>query len=59
MLRISENTKARFDVVPALLVVESTPHELGDECAPPTRANPAIEFSDELVVESYVQTHGL
>jgi hypothetical protein len=47
-----------LDVLPTALVVERTTERLGDVCAAPATADPAIELLDELVVEAYVQTHG-
>lgn len=44
----------RFDVSPAALVVERAAQGCRDEAAAPPTAHPAIELSDELVVDAYV-----
>jgi hypothetical protein len=48
-----------FDVVPAPLVFETTPNQFGDERTAPPRARSLVEFGDQIVVQSYVQTHVL
>jgi hypothetical protein len=59
MVGAGKRSERRLDVVPPLLVVETPLHQLSDECAPPTRANPSIQLGHEFLIERYVQTHVL
>lgn len=58
MLGGLQRTQRVFDVVPAALVVERTPHGGGDERTSPTLANAFIQIVHDLIIETYVQTHG-
>jgi hypothetical protein len=48
----------RLDVIPTLLVVERAPDDLGDERTAAPGAYAPVELRDEIVVESYVHSHG-
>lgn len=56
---IIERAKRLFDLVPAVLVVESPAYELHDEGASSTSTRAPIEFSHSLIIKMNVQTHVL
>jgi hypothetical protein len=58
VLRARECPETRFDVLPATLVLEGVTHRLGDERAASPRPHASVELLDELVFQTYVQTHG-
>jgi hypothetical protein len=58
MLGVGERSHGILDVLPAPLVVKRAPNRRGDERAALTPTHPAVESSHELVVQTYVQTHG-
>lgn len=57
MTAVLDRSERRLDVVPAALILERTPHGLGDEGAATSASDPAVELRDQLVVEVYVQAH--
>jgi hypothetical protein len=56
---VGERPKGRFDVIPALFVVQPALDEFGDECTPLSGADPSIQLSDQFVLQRYVHTHVL
>jgi hypothetical protein len=58
MLGVGECAHGSFDVLPATLIVERAPNRGSDEHAALTPAHPAVESTNYLVVQTYVQTHG-
>src|SRR5689334_12135095 len=53
-----DRAQRRLDVVPAALVLEAPPDQLGDEGATSASTGAPVECSNQLVVQRYVQTHG-
>jgi hypothetical protein len=51
---VSQSPQRCLDVVPALLVLEATPDQFGDEGAPLPSTDSPVEFRDQGVVERYV-----
>jgi hypothetical protein len=58
MAGIGDRVECGLDVLPAALVVEGVADCLADEGTASAAANSSIEFSDEIVGKTYVQTHG-
>src|SRR5665213_3111275 len=58
MLGVGERAYGVLDVLPATLVVERAPNRRGDEHAALTPTHPAVESAHDLIVQTYVQTHG-
>ncbi len=54
MTAVLDAAQGSFDIVPALLVIESTFDQLGDEGAAASFASTPIEFGEEFVVDTYV-----
>ena len=57
MAGVGQAAQRRFDVIPAPLVLETLPDQLGDERAPPAAAGAAVEFGDQIVFQCNVHTH--
>jgi len=57
--RVRDRTQGRLDVVPPTLVLQAATNELGNERAAPSPSHTTVEIGHELVLEGYVQTHGL
>ena len=51
---VGQATESVFDVVPAPFVLESAPHELGDERATSPRARSPVDLLHEILVQRYV-----
>jgi hypothetical protein len=51
---VRDSTQGRLDVVPAIFVFQAATDELGDERAPPSRADATIEGIDKVVLQRYV-----
>ncbi len=58
VLAVRKRPEARFDVLPALVVLERATNGLGDEGAAPSPSHASVEPLHEIVVQCYVQTHG-
>jgi hypothetical protein len=58
MLASGEDAQAGFDVLPATLVVERTTDGLADERAATSSPDALVELLYEVVIETYVQSHG-
>jgi len=58
MLGIGERACGSFDVLPTTLIVERASNRCRDERAPLTLTDPAVESTDNLVIQAYVHTHG-
>lgn len=58
MLRAPERAECGFDLIPPLLVLEGLPNRCCDEGASLPAANPCIESVDQLILQTYVHTHG-
>lgn len=58
VLAPGERSEARFDVIPAALVVERPANRRRDECASSPAPNTTVELTHQIVVQRYVQTHG-
>ena len=54
---VGQAAQRRFDVIPAPLVLETLPDQLGDERAPPAAAGAAVELGDQIVFQCNVHTH--
>jgi hypothetical protein len=55
---IRDRPERRFEQLPAVIVVQRPLNCTPDVRAAAASANPAVELSDDVVAESYVQTHG-
>ncbi len=51
MTCVRKDSQGCFNVIPATLVVESAPDQLGDKGAPSARAGPTIKLSHEIVIQ--------
>lgn len=51
---VGQLAEGRLDVVPPSLVVEAPTHQLCDEGAPATGADPSVELGDQAVLQRYV-----
>ena len=54
---VGDSPERCLDIVPSPLVIESAPNQLCDECAASPAPSPPVEFGNELVVNSNVQSH--
>ena len=57
MAGVGQAAQRRFDVIPAPLVLETLPDQLGDERTPPAAAGAAVELGDQIVFQCNVHTH--
>ncbi len=58
MAAIGDGPERRLDQLPAARVIERVLNRAADEGAAATASDAAIELSDEILLERYVQTHG-
>ena len=58
MPAVGQGAQRPLYVLPAALVLEGAPHRLRNECTPLTPADSPVELGYEVVVETYVPTHG-
>ncbi len=58
MLSLRKRPKARFDVVPATLIVECLANRRRDESAASPAPYATVELTHQIVIQRYVQTHG-
>jgi hypothetical protein len=56
---VGDGPERCLDIVPSPLVIESAANQLCDECAASPASSPLVEFGNELVINSYVQSHVL
>jgi hypothetical protein len=54
---IVERAQRSLDIVPPLLVLETTPDELDNHRAPPSTPSPPIKLGDDRIVNGDVQAH--
>jgi hypothetical protein len=55
---IGDDPQPSFDVFPAPRIVECPAQGFGDECAATAPTDALVELLDDVVIETYVQTHG-
>ena len=58
MFLIGESAKSSFDVLAAARIVECSTQRVRDEGAATPTADTLVELRDEVVLKTYVQSHG-